>query len=111
MAIDYTPSPSSINLKDGKLWKEILRCGEGDETPEDGVEVFVHYIGSLTDGSEFDRSDRKGKPFSFVLGKSKAIYIVIVNLILIHRYVIISFRVCYFGMGNRGGQYEKRRNL
>jgi len=64
------PTPDSIDLKDGKLWKEIIKAGEGEDTPQDGVEVFVHYIGSLTDGTEFDRSNRLGKPFSFILGKS-----------------------------------------
>jgi len=73
VAIDYKPGPTSIDLKDGKLWKEILSSGQGDDTPQDGVEVFVHYIGSLTDGTEFDRSNRHGNPFSFILGKKSVI--------------------------------------
>jgi FK506-binding protein 4/5 len=71
--IDYVPGPNSIDVspnKDGKVWKEILKEGSGTETPPPGVDVNVHYIGSLTDGTEFDKSDRHGKPFSFQLGKS-----------------------------------------
>ncbi|CAL8081742.1 unnamed protein product [Orchesella dallaii] len=58
----------------GKLYIEFL--GENDPTaerPGDGCEVFVHYIGTLPDGTEFDRSDKKAKPFNFMLGEGSVI--------------------------------------
>lgn len=55
----------------GKLYKEILKEGEAGPgtSPSDGCEVSVHYIGTLPDGTEFDRSDTRGKPFSFLVGE------------------------------------------
>lgn len=55
----------------GKLYKEILQQGQTGPAaqPGDGCEVYVHYIGSLPDGTIFDRSDTRGRPFDFVLGE------------------------------------------
>lgn len=50
------------------VWKK----GEG-ETPEGGDLVSVHYSGRLTDGSPFDNSYDRGKPFTFPLGAGRVI--------------------------------------
>lgn len=50
------------------IWKK----GEG-ETPVVGDKVSVHYAGRLTDGSPFDDSYKRGKPFEFPLGKQRVI--------------------------------------
>ncbi|MGB0797413.1 MAG: FKBP-type peptidyl-prolyl cis-trans isomerase, partial [Paracoccaceae bacterium] len=40
---------------------------------EKGKKVEVHYTGKLTDGSVFDSSLTRGKPFSFTLGEGQVI--------------------------------------
>lgn len=54
---------------DGGLLKEIRTQGEGDDGPLSGDKVFVHYIGTLLDGTTFDSSRDRGEEFNFVLGK------------------------------------------
>lgn len=46
--------------------------GEGAEAKE-GSHVYVHYIGTFTDGSEFDNSLKRGAPIDFVLGSGRVI--------------------------------------
>ena len=42
---------------DGGLLKKILREGSGDEYPQSGNDVSVHYVGTLTaSGEKFDSS-------------------------------------------------------
>ncbi|MDZ4694413.1 MAG: FKBP-type peptidyl-prolyl cis-trans isomerase [Deltaproteobacteria bacterium] len=51
--------------------KEIT-VGTGDEV-KSGQTVNVHYTGWLTDGTKFDSSVDRGKPFSFRLGAGMVI--------------------------------------
>eukprot|EP00445_Apocalathium_hangoei_P043758 CAMPEP_0203971600 /NCGR_PEP_ID=MMETSP0359-20131031/98559_1 /ASSEMBLY_ACC=CAM_ASM_000338 /TAXON_ID=268821 /ORGANISM="Scrippsiella Hangoei, Strain SHTV-5" /LENGTH=586 /DNA_ID=CAMNT_0050909583 /DNA_START=62 /DNA_END=1822 /DNA_ORIENTATION=+ len=53
--------------------KEIITASEGFKRPKKGDEVTVHYVGTLTDGTEFDSSRKKDKPFVFPLGKGQVI--------------------------------------
>lgn len=55
------------------MTKKIIHEGEGDEYPEDGYEVTVHYTGSFEDGTEFDSSHSRGSPFNFTLGAGSVI--------------------------------------
>lgn len=55
------------------MTKRIIQSGEGDEHPEDGYEVTVHYTGTFEDGKEFDSSHSRGSPFNFTLGTGSVI--------------------------------------
>jgi FKBP-type peptidyl-prolyl cis-trans isomerase len=51
---------------------EDLQAGSG-ATAEKFDTVFVHYTGWLKDGTKFDSSKDRGKPFSFTLGAGQVI--------------------------------------
>ncbi len=51
---------------------EDLVVGQGAEAVV-GRRVVVHYDGTLTDGSKFDSSVDRGRPFNFELGKNHVI--------------------------------------
>ena len=70
-------SPSSIEgltaVETGTgLTYWVLQAGSG-AVPESGQTVQVHYTGWLTDGTQFDSSLTRGKPFSFPLGQHRVI--------------------------------------
>jgi len=55
----------------GLRWK-VLKEGTGRK-PNTGETVVVHYTGWLTDGTKFDSSVDRNKPFLFVLGQGMVI--------------------------------------
>lgn len=65
--IDITPN------QDGGVLKEILRASTDNEQPMSGDTVFVHYVGTLLDGTKFDSSRDRGEKFSFEVGKGNVI--------------------------------------
>lgn len=64
---DITPK------KDGGVLKLVKMEGTGTELPMIGDKVFVHYVGMLLDGTQFDSSRDRGEKFSFELGKGQVI--------------------------------------
>lgn len=66
------PATTNEELPAG-MTKKIIHEGEGDEHPEDGYEVTVHYKGTFEDGTEFDSSHSRGSPFNFTLGTGSVI--------------------------------------
>ena len=57
---------------DKGIKKQILQ--KGNKTfPNDGQLVTVHYIGTLSDDTEFDNSYKKIYPFEFILGQNNVI--------------------------------------
>lgn len=59
--------------QDGGVLKEILKEGTGDELPAAKSKVKVHYTGTLLDGTKFDSSKDRNKPFEFVLKENRVI--------------------------------------
>ena len=60
------------NVGAGFLELEDLQVGEGIEVAN-GDQVTVHYTGWLIDGTKFDSSLDRGKPFTFELGARQVI--------------------------------------
>jgi FKBP-type peptidyl-prolyl cis-trans isomerase len=63
------PTPSDPNAK---LQQTDIVVGKGAEA-KTGDTVSVHYVGTLTNGTEFDSSRKRGQPFVFTLGKGQVI--------------------------------------
>ena len=57
---------SSIITSSGLEYIDII-VGEGN-SPKQGDKVIVHYTGKLEDGTKFDSSLDRGKPFEFTIG-------------------------------------------
>jgi len=59
------------NMKKSKsgLFYEILSLGDANNKPSENSVVKIDYVGTLTNGNEFDSSKARGEPATFSLGK------------------------------------------
>lgn len=72
-ARDLTGYVDITEDRDGGLLKKILSEGEEGTYPQPGDQVHAHYTGTLDDGTEFDSSRKRGKPFQFIIGQRQVI--------------------------------------
>uniref|UniRef100_H2Z165 peptidylprolyl isomerase n=1 Tax=Ciona savignyi TaxID=51511 RepID=H2Z165_CIOSA len=52
---------------------ETIKPGDGVNFPNRGQTVAVHYTGTLENGTKFDSSYDRGKPFTFRIGLGQVI--------------------------------------
>lgn len=62
---------NTVTTPSGLKYVDVVE-GTG-ATPETGQTVFVHYTGTLEDGTKFDSSRDRNRPFSFRLGTGQVI--------------------------------------
>ena len=53
----------SVDIVPQALSKEVIREGVGTAHPQKGQTVTAHYVGKLVDGTDFDASRKRGRPF------------------------------------------------
>ena len=71
IAVAIAKTEKTITTPSG-LKYTILKAGKG-ATPKKGVEVSVHYTGTLTNGQKFDSSRDRKEPFKFKVGRGQVI--------------------------------------
>ncbi|XP_067856312.1 peptidyl-prolyl cis-trans isomerase FKBP1A-like [Heptranchias perlo] len=52
---------------------ETIIAGDGRTFPKTGQVCVVHYVGSLMDGTKFDSSRDRARPFKFKMGQQEVI--------------------------------------
>jgi FKBP-type peptidyl-prolyl cis-trans isomerase FkpA len=63
--------PATVTTKTGLKYQD-LKVGKGTEAVA-GKTVSVHYVGTLTNGTKFDSSRDRNRPFDFPLGAGRVI--------------------------------------
>jgi FKBP-type peptidyl-prolyl cis-trans isomerase len=62
----------NVVTTDSGLQYVVIAEGDG-AAPQPGNRVFVHYVGTLEDGTKFDSSRDRGRPFDFTIGQGQVI--------------------------------------
>lgn len=62
---------AEVTTPSGLKYEDIV-VGTGP-SPQEGQTAVVHYKGTLTNGTEFDSSHRRGQPYEFPLGRGRVI--------------------------------------
>jgi FKBP-type peptidyl-prolyl cis-trans isomerase len=69
---DFTGTPASTVTLPGGIVVEDFVIGDGLEA-KPGSEVSVNYTGMLDDGTVFDTSSKRNRPYRFVIGQGRVI--------------------------------------
>jgi peptidylprolyl isomerase len=72
LSLEDVAEKENVKTTESGLRYVDIEKGEG-EIPEKGQTVVVHYTGSLADGTKFDSSRDRDRPFSFKLGEGQVI--------------------------------------
>lgn len=64
--------PATLVKRNSGLYYQLLQEGTGDKVFP-GDKVSVHYTGTLLDGTKFDSSHDRSKPFEFTVGYGQVI--------------------------------------
>ncbi len=62
----------TVNPTESGMYFIEIKEGEGI-SPQVGDKVSVEYVGTLLDGTEFESSYKRGKPYKFIVGAGKVI--------------------------------------
>ncbi|HEV7301708.1 MAG TPA: FKBP-type peptidyl-prolyl cis-trans isomerase [Tepidisphaeraceae bacterium] len=73
LAQSPTTAPAAGHEQTTASGLKFTTVQEGDGAAKAGDTVWVHYTGTLTDGTKFDSSVDRGEPFSFELGAGRVI--------------------------------------
>ena len=73
--------------------KQIINEGTG-ATPQRGQTMVMHYVGTLENGTVFDSSRNKNKPFKFQLGNTDA---EVENNFFLYTFVVSNIVVFFSG--------------
>lgn len=68
----FEGKPVSTKTLAGGLLVEDFVIGTGEEA-KPGSDVSVHYVGTLDDGTMFDTSHKRNRPFAFTIGEGRVI--------------------------------------
>ncbi|NBD14992.1 MAG: FKBP-type peptidyl-prolyl cis-trans isomerase [Cyanobacteria bacterium] len=72
LSLEDVAEKEDVKTTESGLRYVDIEQGEG-ATPKEGQTVVVHYTGSLADGTKFDSSRDRDRPFSFKLGEGQVI--------------------------------------
>ena len=70
---ETTPATNENSAPEAELKIETTKQGTGTRVTKAGDKISVHYTGTLANGTKFDSSLDRGKPFEFVIGKGTVI--------------------------------------